>query len=289
MYIAVRDATVPVPAGKTIFHSLRELRIDSIEVEVRLDGSTPHVPNTSGGTCSIKDAESVRALKLRLGSERVSACALLLATDFSSSDAEKHVEWSIKAIRAAKELGCPAVRIDTATRNDKISMEQSRDLFIRNIRKVLDATKDTGVELGIENHGHISNDPKYLEGVFAAVGDSRLGMTLDTGNFYWYGHPLSDLYKLLERFAPKAKHTHIKNINYPKELAESKREIGFEYGKYSSPLDEGNIEMKKVVQILKRAGYTRGLCIENEALGKYPEDERLGILKRDAEALKKGM
>lgn len=288
MYIAVRDATVPVPAGKTIFHSLRDLGIGSIEIDVRMDGSTPSIPGTSGGTCSIKDAESVRALKLRLGSERVTACALLLATDYSSADADKHVEWSIQAVRAAKELGCPAVRIDTATRS-KISMEDSRDLFIKNIRKVLDATKDTGIDLGIENHGTISNDPAYLDGVFAAVGDSRLGMTLDTGNFYWYGHPISDLYKLLERFAPKAKHTHIKNINYPKEMADTKRQIGYEYGKYCSPLDEGNIEMKKVVQILKKAGYTRGLCIENEALGKYPENERMNILKRDAEALKKGM
>ncbi|MCC7351228.1 MAG: sugar phosphate isomerase/epimerase [Phycisphaerales bacterium] len=286
MKIAVRDEMVPVAPGKTIYHSLRELGIDSIEIDVKLDGTTPHVKNASGNACSIKDAKGVQELTVMLGSERMRACALLLSTDFSSNDADKHVECSVKAVHAAKELGCPVVRIDTATRNEKITKEQSLDLFIRHIRQVLDQTKETGVDLGIENHGTISNDPKYLEAVFAAVGDERLGMTLDTGNFYWYGHPLEDLYKLLERFAPKARHTHVKNINYPKEMAETKRTIGYEYGKYCSPLDEGNISMKRVVEIFKMAGYTRDLCIENEALGKYPEGERLNILRRDVEALK---
>lgn len=292
MYIAIRDAMVPVMPGKTIFHSLRELGIDSIEILVRPDHVTPHIPSTSGqAACSIADAEHVRELKLRLGSERVSACALLLGTDFSSEDdADAHVEWAINAVRAAKELGAPAVRIDTATRNANITPQQSRELFIRRIGKVLDATKDSGVDLGIENHGHISNDPAYLDGVFAAVGDERLGMTLDTGNFYWYGHPLSDLYKLLERFAPKARHTHIKNINYPKNMAETKRAVGYEYGKYCSPLDEGNIEMKRVVEIFKKAGYRRGLCIEDESLDKVKTDAgKMSVLQRDAQALRQAL
>jgi sugar phosphate isomerase/epimerase len=287
MKVAIRDECVPVAPGKTFYDSLRELEINCIEVDVQVDGTTRYIRNASGKPCSIKDSEGVRELKIVLDSQRIGACALLLTTDFSSEDADQHVEYSVKAVRAARELNCPAVRIDTATRNDKITPEQSRDLFIKRIRQVLDRTKDSGVDLGIENHGRISNDPAYLDGVFAAVEDSRLGMTLDTGNFYWYGHPLADLYKLLERFAPKTKHTHVKNINYPKELAETKRQVGYEYGKYCSPLDEGNIQMKKVVDILKNASYQRGVCIENEALGKYPEAERINILRRDADALRK--
>ncbi len=47
--------------------------------------------------------------------------------------------------------------------------------------------------------------------------------------------------------------------------------------------------MKRVVEIFKKAGYKRGLCIEDESLGKYPEGERMTILKRDEDALKKAM
>ena len=115
-------------------------------------------------------------------------------------------------------------------------------------------------------------------------------MTLDTGNFYWYGHPLSDLYKLLERFAPTARHTHVKNINYPKALAETKRAVGYEYGKYCSPLDEGNIEMKRVVEIFKKAGYTRSLCIEDESLYNVETAEaKMAVLKRDADSLRSAL
>jgi len=181
------------------------------------------------------------------------------------------------------------VRIDTATANRTLADEQVRENFIRRIGQVLQQTAGSPVGYGIENHGHISNNPQFLDGVFAAVGDPRLGMTLDTGNFYWYGMPLSELYRTLEHFAPRAKHTHIKNINYPPEMAEQRRPVGYEYGKYCCPLDEGNINIGRVVRILKNAGYRADLCIENEALGKYSEDQRHGVLKRDAAALERGM
>ena len=35
---------------------------------------------------------------------------------------------------------------------------------------------------------------------------------MDTGNFYWRGYPLSEVYGILEVLAPFAKHTHLKGI-----------------------------------------------------------------------------
>jgi sugar phosphate isomerase/epimerase len=285
MNISVRDALVPVSEGKNLFDGLRQLGLKAIEIEVRRDGSTPHVPVSAGAPGSISNDAAVRELGRRLREEGIGVSALLLGTDFASDDPDGQVQWAVTAVRAAAALGAPAVRIDTATRNRALSAEQVRENFIQRIGQVLAQTADTPIGLGIENHGHISNDPAFLDGVFAAVGDDRLGMTLDTGNFYWYGWPLSQLYRTLEHFAPRAKHTHIKNINYPAEMVEKRREIGYEYGKYCSPLDEGNIDIARVVQLLKAAGYTGDLCIENEALGKYPQAERIGVLRRDADTL----
>jgi sugar phosphate isomerase/epimerase len=289
MKVSVRDALVPVSDGNNLFAGLRQLGLEAIEIDVRLDGSTPHVPVSAGKTGSIAGEAAVRELSRRLRDEGIHVSALLLGTDFASPDPEAQVEWAILATRAAAALGAPAVRIDTATRNRTLSFDEVRNNFIRRIGQVLDRTADTAVGLGIENHGHISNDPAFLDGVFAAVGDDRLGMTLDTGNFYWYGWPLAQLYRTLEHFAPRAKHTHIKNINYPAEMVEKRREIGYEYGKYCSPLDEGNIDIARVVRILIAAGYRGDLCIENEALGKYPQAERLGVLRRDADTLAKAV
>ena len=158
--------------------------------------------------------------------------------------------------------------------------------FVAGIKRLIDATKDAPVDLGIENHGYQGNDPNFLHGVFDGVGSPRLGMTLDTGNFYWRGHPMSKTLKTIEEFAKLAKHTHVKNINYPEETRDQQREMGWEYGRYVSPIYKGDIDHKKVVGFLRAAGYNRDLCIEDESLGKFSEAERKEILMKDAEHLK---
>lgn len=286
MNVAVRDAMVEAREGQSFFEALRATGTNRVELLVETDYRLPALTADGEGPFTVDTPANCARLKARLDAEGVEIAALLLATDFSSSEALEHVAWASYVARAAAELGVPAVRIDTATRNKGLSVPEIRDNFVRRIDQVLRHTVDTGVDLGIENHGHISNNPQFLEEVFAAVGDPRLGMTLDTGNFYWYGYPLSELYAILERFAPHAKHTHIKNINYPPELVETQRAVGYEYGRYSCPLDEGNIDIRRVVQILRAAGYNRDLCVEDESLPKYQAEERPAILRRDVETLR---
>jgi sugar phosphate isomerase/epimerase len=161
---------------------------------------------------------------------------------------------------------------------------------VRCIRQVLAATEDTDVDLGIENHGHISNDPAFLDGIFNDVPNARLGLTLDTGNFYWYGAPLDELYQTLKHFAPRARHTHLKSIAYPPETRDVRREKGWRYAELCCPIDEGDLDYRRIVQILRDAGYdskpARTLCVENEALPRFPLEERADILRRDIAALR---
>jgi sugar phosphate isomerase/epimerase len=291
MDVAIRDAMVAAAGGGPgeSFHVLREAGARGLEVQVDPDFTTPHLRQPEGSPYSLSDAGGVRALERRLGAERVVPDALLVNTDFSGPNADARVEWAARVVRIAKDLGCPVVRIDPLARDKKVGLDAARANFIRCTRRLLDRTADTGVDLGVENHGFHANDPAFLDALFAELPDPRLGLTLDTGNFYWFGFPLSELYSLLERYAPRAKHTHVKNINYPKDLADVRRPIGQDYGKYCCALDEGNIDLRRVVGILRRAGYTRSLCAENEALGKAPRGERVEVLRRDVRALKAAM
>lgn len=286
LQVSVRDAMVTVPIGRSFFEALHALDISQIEINLNPSGHVTLLQEADGSApYSINGPEAIQQLRRRLDAEGVQAVAFLLGTDFSGPDAQAHIQFAIKAVRAAETLGAPAVRIDTAT-SAPISMEEARDNFVCAILQVLSETSDVAVDLGIENHGVISNNPDFLDGVFERVPDCRLGMTLDIGNFYWYGFPLSELYRVLEHFAPRARHTHVKNINYPAEIVEIVREKGYEYSRYCCPLDEGNISMARVVEILQNAGYTRTLCIENEALSKYPESARAEIIKRDVAILR---
>lgn len=183
-------------------------------------------------------------------------------------------------------LGVPVVRIDPWTAADDMPAQAIIDTFIGRAKELLRKTADTGVDLAMENHGKIFNDPRILDRVLEAIPDPRFGLTLDTGNLYWWGQPVEEVYRLIERFAPRAKHTHVKNIKYPQELAGTRREIGFEYKQYCCPLGDGNLDLRRMVSLLDQAGYRRDLCVEDESLFKVSPEAKLGVLKQDVVALR---
>ena len=286
MNVAVRDLNVPVMPGETFFPVLRTIGADSIEVAVNPDGDLPHLPAAQGGTHSLRDAAAIDALRSHIDSENVRISALLLATDFSAGDAGGHVEWVIRTARAARALDIPVLRIDPWTSNESLPSQSIRQNVIRCVRDALDGSADAGTDIGIENHGRVFNDPDVLDDLLNQIPDDRFGLTLDTGNFYWWGHPASEVYELIARYAPRAKHTHIKNINYPSPLAEQRREIGYEYKTHCCPLDEGNLDLRPIVSNLRSAGYSRDLCVEDESLFKFPSIERAAVLRREVESLR---
>lgn len=213
----------------------------------------------------------------------------MIATDLSGPRHEAHTAWATRVVQAAAELGVPVVRIDPLTSDRTLPADVVRERFTRRVAQVLEQTRGIPVDLGMENHGPIANDPAFIDGVFASISDPRLGLTLDTGNFYWFGFPVDELYGLIDRYAPRARHTHMKSINYPAELSRQRRPIGIDYGRYCCSLDEGNLDLRRIVNSLRRAGYARDLCIENESLAKHPPQMRVDLLRRDAIALRDAM
>ena len=285
--VSVRDQIVPAEPGKSFFDALRTTGADSFEAQVDIQGGLPHVKVERAARFGVFDPSSIAELRAALDREQTRISALLIATDFGGDEAGRHIDWAVRTAHAARELGVPVVRIDTLTANKQLSPEQVRDAFIHAIRQVISQTRDTGVDLGMENHGPISNDPKFLDAVLDAVPDSQLGLTLDTGNFYWWGHPIDEVYRLVSKYAPRAKHTHIKNINFPPEVGAQARAIGYEYKQFCCAVDEGNLDLPQIVRILRESGYGRALCIEDESLFKVPESQRLPTLRREVSSLRR--
>jgi len=283
MFVAIRDGMLSHTGIPDPFEALKALGLSSVEVAIdremnvgafRKDAETPY---------SLASADETQAFKELLSRQGVTVCGLLMANDFSNDDKQTEVQWLKKACEAAKALGAPVVRIDLIPRT-----KMDDDSFIKRsaeiISEALSLTSE--IDLGIENHGNTSNREDFLEKMFEAVDSERLGLTLDSGNFYWWGHPLEDVYRIMERFSDKVKHTHIKNIKFPPEMRNVQREIGWKYGEYVSPIYEGDVDHARVVSILKKAGYDRGLTIEDESLGKFTPEQFLEVLKKDADYLK---
>jgi sugar phosphate isomerase/epimerase len=288
MEVAVRDGSLYQAKFPSGVEGLQYLGVSAVEMAIDKEGTVRSL--TSERKLDLTTEADVAALRQELEASGVRICAFLCSQNFNAEDREAQIGWVAQAARAADALGAPALRIDSAMSGQaELPLEERVRIFADAVTEVLRATPESGVALGIENHGRQGNDPEWMRGVIRRVGSPRLGLTLDVGNWYWYGHPLSRVYEIYREFGPLVKATHVKNIRYPEEMRETQREIGYEYGKYCCPLDEGDLQMARVAAILRESGYDGPLTIEDESLGKYPEAERPTILKRDADHLREAI
>jgi len=286
MYVSVRDCMVAHGEFTSPIEGMRHLGVDA--VEIAMDDDMNVLAMDSMDKIPLASDADAKAYRARLDGLGIQACAFLTACDFSKGDSEKNIQWVTRALELADLMGMPAVRIDSAmSRERELDFETRVALFADALGETLRRTAGSKVTMGIENHGFQGNNLAFQLNVYQRVGSDRLGSTMDTGNFYWRGYPLSEVYGILRVLAPFTKHTHLKNIKYPEDQREIMREAGWEYGTYVSPLDEGDIDHAKVLQILADAGYSGDICIEDESLGHYETpEERIAVLERDVAHVK---
>ena len=283
MYPSVRDC-IALAAFPSLKEGLDALGFDAVELEFARDNSVLPIRGAREDRVKLDTPAATAAFRRELTDADVRVSALLMGNNFGSGDLDGEINWTVTAIEMAEALGVPTVRIDAIMHGGRdFPLERNVEVFADAMARILDATSNANVDLGVENHGFQGNNPDFLDILLEKVDCPRLGVTIDTGNFYWRGHPLSRIYEIIEHFAPCCKHTHVKNIAYPLETRETEREVGWEYGQYVSPIREGDIDHGRVVQILKSAGYDRDFCLEDESLGKFSREEWAAVLKRDAD------
>lgn len=275
--VGCRDVHLKFANKTDSWAALKQIGADCFEADMNDElGLTSLV--APGRKYTIATPDGIAALKADLKANKCRISALCMHNKFDQR-LEQEIIMTTQTVQAAERLGVSTVRIDVVPR--ALQREEFLLFAIKACKAICDATKKSKVRFGIENHGTVTNDPDLMEQLIAGVGSNRLGITLDTANLYWWGHPLDEVYKIYERFAPLACHTHCKSIAYPEDKRNIKREMGWEYGKRSCPVYEGDIDFKRVVAILRKARYRGDLCVENESLGRFPEAERAGILQKE--------
>jgi len=289
MYVSLRDSMLGEKTFPTILDGMRHLGVDALELNLGRDFAVRALD--SKDTVLLRTDDEAKAYRAHAEGLGLRICSVLTACDFSAGDMESNVAWIARAIEVADLLGASAVRIDSAMSKEReLDFEARVKIFAEGLGGALERTPNSKVTLGIENHGFQGNNLAFLLNVYQQAGSDRLGSTLDTGNFYWRGYPLSEVYGILRVLAPHTKHTHVKNINYPADQREVTREAGWEYTKYFSPLDEGDIDIAKVVGILAAVGYQGDICIEDESIEKCKSTaERIAVLERDVAHVRKAL
>ena len=285
MFVSVRDCFLAVDEFSSPVEGLRHVDLDAVEIELTRDFMVYAMDSRE--KIKLASDDDARAYRKHLEGLKVRPIAFLTAVDFSTGDPAEHSAYIARAIELADILGMTAIRVDSAMRKERELDFMSRvDLMAKGLEESLRRTSGLNVALGIENHGFQGNNLAFLLNVYRRVNSKRLGSTLDTGNFYWRGYPLGELYGILTILAPYAKHTHVKTIKYPVETRETMREAGWKYEECMCPIEEGDIDHKRVAKILADGGYDFDFCLENELLHKLKGDERVALLERDIKHLK---
>jgi sugar phosphate isomerase/epimerase len=285
MLVSARDC-MPISVFGSLKTGLSAMGIDQVELELFRDNMV-YSATEGDSRMPVHSKAEVDAYARHLADNQINCCALLLHNNFAADDIDDEVNWVSWAVHVTSMLGANAIRIDAIMSKEmEWPLEQRVQRFVDCMKRVLDATSDLEVGLGIENHGVQGNDPEFLDMVLGRVGSPRVGLNLDMANFYWRGYPLSRVHEIIKHFAPGVKHTHAKNVNYPQDKREIEREMGWEYGTYASPLREGDINLPWVAKTLKEAGYAGTLCIEDESLGRFDAGKQKEVLIDDAKFLK---
>ena len=280
--VGCRDQHLKVAGQPDSWSCMKALGAEGTEVAVEPNLACPNLFHPQR-KYTVATSDGIKALKDDLGASGCRITAFCMANRFDER-LEQELESARSLVKAAQALGVEAIRIDVVPR--KLSKDQFLLFAIEAGKRLCAIAEGTPVRFGVENHGTVTNNPEFLEKLFDGVGSEKLGLTLDTANFYWWGMPLKDLYSTYQKFGPRVVHTHCKSIHYPADKQNARREIGWEYDKYTCPIYEGDLDFKRILEILRKANYRGDLCLEDESLGRYPQNEQVDILRKEIALLK---
>ncbi len=268
-----------------IWSAMDAIGISRLEVSVSEDLSCPGIFENGATPYRIDTPQACQQLRARLAEKKktIRAFCAVVRIEKEKSD-EASVQWIEKIAQAAADLDRPVIMVPIV--GGGFSDDEFVQVATAFVKKLVPIAERHDVQITLENLGHYWNRREILEPVLKAVPSNRVGLALDITNMYWFGHPLTKLYELAETFAPYVRYVHVKNVNYPEEKREVQRPEGWEYGKYAAPVRKGDIDFRRIIALLRKAGYRGDLTLEDDSLGKFDAEGRKQVLLDDVQLLR---
>jgi len=198
--------------------------------------------------------------------------------------------WTLQLIEVAPVVGAELIYFPVVTDNfteTTIPDEEFIEASVFLLNDLITAGNRYGVEIAIENLSVYWNRAEILDKVLFEFAPEELGLCLDPINLYWYGHPRAEVYELFDQFIPRVKHFHAKNVKHDVAKREVKREPGFKYSENSVSVEEGDLDFERMIGLLVSADYDGYIAIEDDSLDLHEPEERLAILRKDVEYLRR--
>lgn len=141
-------------------------------------------------------------------------------------------------------------------------------------REAVNVAEEYGIRMAIENHIDFTADE--MLSLLTAVDSPWLGINFDTGNFL---RLLDDPIKAMAKLAPHVHATHIKDLKIQKGVAADEW-----YFFSCTPVGEGIVDNRRLVELLAAAGYNGLLAVEIDFLHPdYGGDEDAAVARSIAE------
>lgn len=184
----------------------------------------------------------------------------------TAEEVDAEVERLKGQVEVAAILGAKVMRHDVCWQLGKTGSARSFGLMLPTIaeaaRRVTEYAATFGIKTCSENHGFIAQDSYRVEQLFNAVNHDNYGLLVDIGNFICVDE---DPAQAVSRVAPYAVHVHLKDMLVRPEpvgpICNATRGCNYFAG---TVVGEGDIPVKKCLQILKKAGYDGIVSLEYE-------------------------
>ena len=191
-----------------------------------------------------------------------------LFTGSKEGDA-KEVERIKTQVDIAEVLGADLLRHDVCYSVSPEGDGRSFDLMLptiaSNAHEIAEYAQAKGIKTCTENHGYIAQDSDRVERLFNSVNHENYGLLVDIGNFVCADEDSAHAVSVV---APYAIHVHAKDMLVRKE-ANASISAMTRGGNYfcGTAVGEGDVDVRKCLKILKRAGYDGWYSIEFEGHG----------------------
>ena len=213
------------------------------------------------------EADYERAKQL-LAQANIVATSLGGYCDFAQLDDEAlqaEVDAFVRYCERAAQLDIPVVRAFAGDVKEGLSLTDVETRVREAFSEVMRRVQGLNVVVGIENHGRLANDGMFLRQLIETVASPKLGMTIDTGNFYWAGHPPERVEQFIQLLTPYIVNVHIKDVTYRD-------------GKTAFvPAGRGIVPLRRLYALLEGAGYEGAIVSEYEGEAPYEEGTRESV------------
>lgn len=188
------------------------------------------------------------------------------------------VPYVLHTIPWAHVAGSPNIATtDGLLKPAGLSDDEAMELMKRSYGTIVETAEAYGITITIEIHGYFTTRPDMIERMLEFTTSDRFGLNLDTGNSFIAGQ---DPVAFCRRFIKRIKHVHIKDVSESLAAAMRGKEtgIGISVCAIGDGVNADNI--RKVLTLLRDAGYTGVLSMECEGQGGPLIEKSLGWLRR---------